>query len=49
MTDQVFYKYRMRNGYDTEDVFKSSDDFQVSIPIPENAIRDEEQVVQSKP
>lgn len=46
---EVFYKYRMRNGYDAGDVFKSGDDIQVSIPIPENAIRDEGQVVQSKP
>ena len=49
MTDQVFYKYRMRNGYDTEDVLRSSDDFQVSTPVPENALRDEGQEVQSKP
>lgn len=39
-TDQVPYKYRMSNGADADDVFKSSDGFQISITIPAKAIRD---------
>lgn len=46
-TDQVLYKYRMGNGDDADDVFRSSDGFQISFPSRARAIRYQGQMVQS--